>query len=162
MLMSRAKGSLTFSTSLAHEGASGGWLLTTPQNSSLIRGEPNPSLVAIVTGIILAVVFRHTKRLSSANILEHPLADHGLGNSIHYTRALSSALRGRWWVGTRRVERVSSIIGIECVESVVRVSGELVLMPILTTMTSTSTRSGDIVLGQGRKARTLRGFGGRG
>jgi hypothetical protein len=71
--------------------------------------------VAIVAGIVLAVALRNAERLSSADIFEHPLANHGLCDGIDYTRILRAArIGGRISAGS--IERIASIASIVCVE----------------------------------------------
>jgi hypothetical protein len=47
--------------------------------------------MAIVSGIIFYIVLGDSEGFSSSNILEHPLADHSLINSINNTCALVGA-----------------------------------------------------------------------
>lgn len=146
-----------FSASLTHQGAAGGWLLATPEDSPLIGCKPDPSFVAIVAGIVLAVTLRNAERLSSADIFEHPLANHGLCDGIDYARILRVArVGGRIRAGS--VERIASIVCIERVVCVVSVGRKLMLMPKLATMSSPSAGSRDIILRQRRQAWALRGL----
>ena len=119
--------------------------------------------MAIVAGIVLAVTLRNAERLSSADIFEHPLANHGLCDGIDYTRILGVArVGGRIRAGS--IERIASIVCVErvvCIECVISVGRKLMLMPKLATMTSPSARSRNVVLRQRRQAWALRCLGRR-
>lgn len=96
---------LTLSATLAQQGRPTCWLLATPHNRALIRCKPNPSLVSDTTvgdigrdlvrvlplPIILGLA--HAERLATADILEHPLTDHRLGNGVYHTSRLHTTHR---------------------------------------------------------------------
>jgi hypothetical protein len=109
--------------------------------------------VTIIAGIILAIAFSHAERLPSADVFEHPFTNHSLCYSIYYTCVLRT-VGAEGWLSAGGIEGVPSVSGISSIESVegvegvkgiICVSGKLVLMPRLTTMTCPRTRSCNVV-----------------
>lgn len=106
--------------------------------------------MTIIAGIILAIALSHAERFPSADILEHPFTNHSLCDSIYYACVLRT-VGAEGWLSAGGIECVSSVSGISSIESVegvkgvICVSGKLVLMPRLTTMTCPRARSCNVV-----------------
>jgi hypothetical protein len=119
-----------FSTCLPQQCASRRRLLATPKNRPLVRGQPDPSLVAIVV-VILSTVVGHAKRCPSPDILEHPFSNHGLRDGVYNSCAILGAVA--------RLRLRIGVLGILSILSVVRCVGVVrsgrQLMPVRSLMT---------------------------
>ena len=98
---------LTLATFLSQQCGARRWLFAVPHDCTLVRGQPDPSLVsgtmASERGTVLLAVavatgerFRciNTERLALPHVFPHPLAHHGAGDRVNKLRFLARRCRG--------------------------------------------------------------------